>query len=249
MLNYAEKRRNPRFMIPGALGKYNKRQVRGAIKDFSMEFPLLNISEGGAAFESIEKLESNQEVVFQLLAPEDPPLNLFSQVRRQDFSDHYNDINTTAIEFMPFGNGQGVNTSEKLETLKRLNTQFGYILQPKITISPEWGIVYCIASGNLNNTYMLEIVKRSSWIAEKHKFNKMLFDFSDMKISESFIGIYNYPALAKSVGIPTYLKMAILYSNENDKFGFLETVCRNSGYYNIHIFDNNDSAIEWLLDN
>jgi len=249
MLNYAEKRRSRRFIIPGALGKYNKKQVRGAVKDFSMEFPLLNISDGGAAFESIEKLELKDELLFQLLVPENPPLNLFSQVRRQNSPDYYNDINITAIEFAPFGNGQGVNTLEKLETLKRLNTRFGYILQPNIKISPEWGIVYCIASGNLNNTYLLEIVKRASWIAEIHEFSKMMFDFNDMKIIESFIGIYNYPALAKSAGIPTYLKMAILYANDNDKFGFLETVCRNSGYYNIHIFNNNDSAIEWLLDN
>ena len=150
---------------------------------------------------------------------------------------------------MPFGNGQGVNTSEKLETLKRLNTQFGYILQPTITISPEWGIVYCIAGGNLNNAYLLEIVKRASRIAEKHEFRKIMFDFSDMKIIESLIGIYYFPSLAKSAGIPTYLKMAILYSNDPADFHFLETVCRNSGYYNIHIFNNDDSAIEWLLEN
>src|SRR4030066_1276496 len=86
MLNYAEKRRSHRFMIPSAQGKYKRSQVRGAIKDFSMEFPVLNISEGGAAFESIEKLELKEDLLFQLIVPEDPPVNLFSQVRRQDFS-------------------------------------------------------------------------------------------------------------------------------------------------------------------
>ena len=236
-------------MIPGALGKYKRSQVRGAIKDFSMEFPLLNISEGGAAFESIEKLELKEELLFQLLVPENLPLNLISHVKRQNSPDYYNDINITAIEFMPFGNGQGVNTLEKFETLKRLNTRYGYMLQPDIAISPEWGVVHCTASGNMNNTYLLEIVKRASRIAEKHEFRKIMFDFSDMKIIESLIGIYNFPALAKSVSIPTYLKMAIFHLNNHDDFRFLETVCRNSGYYNIHIFDNDDSAIEWLLEN
>jgi hypothetical protein len=249
MLNYFEKRGSHRFMIPGSLGKYKRSQVLGAIKDFSMEFPVLNISEGGAAFESIEKLELKEELLFQLLVPENLPLNLFSQVRRRSALDYYNDINITGIEFMPFGNGQGVNTLEKLETLKRLNTQYGYILQPYITLSPEWGVVYCVASGNLNNTYLLEIIKRASRIAERHELSKIMFDFSNMKIAESFIGISDYPILAKSASIPTYLKKAILYSNDHDKFRFLEKVCRNSGYYHIHIFDDNDSAIEWLLDN
>ena len=249
MLNYVEKRRSNRFMIPGSLCKYKRSQVRGAIRDFSMEFPLLNISEEGAAFESIEKLELKEELLFQLLVPENPPLNLVSQVRRQDLQDYYNDVNITAIEFMPFGNGQGINSLEKLETLKRLNSQYGYILQPHITFSPEWGVVYCIASGNLNNTYLLEILKRASRIAEKHEFRKIMLDLRDMKIIESFIGIYNFPSLAKSMSIPIYLKMAILYLNNHDNFRFLETVCRNSGYYNIHIFNNDDSAIEWLLDN
>jgi len=236
-------------MIPEALGKYNRSQVRGAIRDFSMEFPLLNISEGGAAFESIEILELQEELLFQLLVPENLPLNLVSQIRRQNLQDYYNDLNITAIEYMPFGNGQGINTLEKLETLKRLNSQYGYILEPHITFSPEWGVVYCIASGNLNNTNLLEILKRASRIAEKHEFRKIMFDFRDMKIIESLIGIYNFPALARSVSIPAYLKMAIFHLNNHDDFHFLETVCRNSGYYNIHIFNNDDSAIEWLLEN
>ena len=62
---------------------------------------------------------------------------------------------------------------------------------------------------------------------------------------ESFINIYDYPALAKSENIPIYLKMAILYLTDYDNFRFLETVCRNSGY-NIRIFKDNNSAIEWL---
>ncbi len=234
-------------MIPSGQGKYKRSQVRGGIKDFSMEFPVLNISEGGAAFESIEKLELKEDLLFQLIVPENLHLNLFSQVKRQNVPDYYNDINITAIEFMPFGNGNGVNTLEKLETLKRLNTQYGYILEPHITFSPEWGVVLCIASGNLNNTYLLEIFRRACLIAEKHEFNKIMFNFSEMKIIESSIGIYNYPTHAKSASIPIYLKMAILYSNDHDNFRFLETVCRNSGY-NVHIFKDNDSAIEWLLD-
>jgi len=148
---------------------------------------------------------------------------------------------------MPFGNDQGFNSLEKLETLNRLDSQHGNIMQPHITFKPELGVVHVIAKGDLNNKVCLDIVKRAFKIAKEHQCKKVMCDFTDMTITESITGIYYYPSLAKSENIPTYLKFAILYSRDEKNFLFWETVCRNQGYY-IRVFKDNNAAIEWLAD-
>ena len=233
-------------MIPGGQGKYKRSELLGTMKGFSSEFPILNMSMGGVAFETEEKFKLSEELIFQLLVPEDPPLNHFSQIRRQTGFGK-STFRTTGIEFMPFGNDQSFNSLEKLETLNGLDARYGNIMQPHITFKSELGFVHVIAKGDLNNKIFLNIVKRASKIAEEHQCKKVLCDFTDMTITESTIGIYNYPLLAKSNDIPTYIKCAVLYLSDDENFRFLETVCRNEGYY-ISIFKDNTAATEWLAD-
>ena len=233
-------------MIPGGLGKFKRSGLPGAMKGFSNAFPLLNISTGGVAFESEEDFKPGEELIFQLLVPEEPPLNLFSQVRWQKGFDSIMP-RTTGIEFIPSGEDQDLNPLEKLETLRKFDAQYGNIMQPQIMFKPELGVVHVVAKGDLNNKVCLEIVKRAAKIAEEHECNKAVCDFTDTTLTESTAGIYNYPRLARSENIPACFKVAIRYSRDEENYRFLETVCINLGY-SVRVFKDNNDAVAWLID-
>jgi len=246
MLNVIERRRYPRFAIPGGRGKFNKSGLTDYTEGFSDAFPILNISKGGAAFEPTDEFKPGKEFIFQLLAPEEPYLNLFSEVKRQTGFDG-SKYKTVGIEFMPFDNGHALNSAESFDKLGKLEAKYGNITQPQITFNSELGVAYVIAAGALNNTFCLDIFKKAARIAEEHECNKVMCDFSDMTFTESVFNIYNLPSLARAENIPKFLEIAILYSSDEENFQFFENVCRNNGY-NVSIFKDSDSVIEWLAE-
>jgi len=56
-----------------------------------------------------------------LLVPDENPLDLISRVRRlEQWSG-----SALSVEFMPFGNQKGMNPLEALDSLRRLESQYG----------------------------------------------------------------------------------------------------------------------------
>lgn len=120
----SNKRTCRRFEIPGAEGRYKKTGLQVVVKGFSKPFPVANVSKGGLAFMTKEKLKKGQKITIQLVAPNEPPLNLRSLIRRVEWS-VANKASMVGVEFMPFGNRAGGNTTDALNILRRLDEQYG----------------------------------------------------------------------------------------------------------------------------
>lgn len=124
MTNTAEKRRCHRFDIPGGEGRYKKNGLLSLTRGFSKTSPVCNISKGGLSILCEEKFQRGEKVMVQLLVPDENPLNLISRVRRlEQWSG--SGFNALSVEFMPFGNQRGMNPMEALDSLRRLESQFG----------------------------------------------------------------------------------------------------------------------------
>ncbi|MFC1866702.1 response regulator [Thermodesulfobacteriota bacterium] len=119
-----DKRRCRRFEIPGATGKCKKTGLHVLLKGFSKAYPIVDISKGGLSFTCEETLKKGQKITVQLLAPNEPPLNLRSMIRRVGLS-ALNKDNMVGVVFMPFGNRSGGNPTEALNVLRRLDEQYG----------------------------------------------------------------------------------------------------------------------------
>ena len=123
MFQGVEKRRCRRFEIPGAEGRYKKSGLNALIKSFSKPYPVVNISKGGLAFKCEGRLKKGQKIIFQLMVPNEPPLNLRSIIRRFEWSE-VNSYGMVGLEFMPFGNPSSGNAMEALNILRRLDEKY-----------------------------------------------------------------------------------------------------------------------------
>ncbi|MBW1887138.1 MAG: PilZ domain-containing protein [Deltaproteobacteria bacterium] len=124
MNHIAGKRRCHRFDIPGGEGRYKKNGLLGFTRGFSKPSPVCNVSKGGLSILCEETFDRGEKVMVQLLVPDENPLNLISWVRRlEQWSG--SGFNALSVEFMPFGNQRGMNPLEALDSLRRLESQYG----------------------------------------------------------------------------------------------------------------------------
>jgi len=123
MAQRIERRRCKRFDIPGAEGRYKKTGLLSLFKDFSKAYRVLNISKGGLALACEEKFRLNDEVIIQLVVPNETPLNLRVRVRWQGRPVGRMD-RIVGVEFMPFGSRRGWNSLEALDVLTRLEARY-----------------------------------------------------------------------------------------------------------------------------
>ena len=77
--------------------------------------------------------------------------------------------------------------------------------------------------------------------------NRILNDMRQAKLTKGTIDIYNMPKTARSSGLDTYCKRALVVSEKSSDFHFLETVFRNQGH-NVKMFTDIEDAMSWLLD-
>jgi len=118
-----EKRKCRRFFIPGAEVRYRKTGLLALGRGLSAPTPLIDISRGGLSFYCTEKLFSKQLAV-QILFSDEAPLYLNAIVRWQQTIWGVDDI-LTGIQFMPFTNRKGFNTSESLDILRAFDEILG----------------------------------------------------------------------------------------------------------------------------
>jgi len=113
-----------RFRIPGSSGKVKKVGLFDTLKGFSKEYLVLDLSKGGLAFSCTESFKKNQKITFQLLVPDEPPLNLLSIIRKVGRPDR-NGNRFCGIQFFPFANSPDKNPVELLNVLRKLDEKYG----------------------------------------------------------------------------------------------------------------------------
>ena len=124
MAQGAQRRTCRRFEVPGAKGRYKRVGLLVALKGFSKPCCVTDISKGGLAFACEGKFGDDEEIIAQLLAPNEAPLNLRAEVRWQgqpEGSAH----KIIGVQFASFGRGRCKNSRAALDVLKRLEAKYG----------------------------------------------------------------------------------------------------------------------------
>ena len=108
-------------------------------------------------------------------------------------------------------------------------------------------IVRVIARGELYNGMWLEIVKKAEKLASDYLCERIFCNYTGMRLAETVSGIYDCPPIAPESGIPKTLKVAVLYSMDEENHKFWENRCQISGF-NVGIFKTESDAMAWLTD-
>jgi Tfp pilus assembly protein PilZ len=122
MKQNSEKRKYRRFEIPDGRIRY-KNTGASMFKKFSKDYPLLNVSLGGAQILCDREFRNGEEVVLQIHAPKEKAVKLISKVVWQNPVALTND-KVVAFEFIPFGEGEYMNSPETMNVLRRLYARY-----------------------------------------------------------------------------------------------------------------------------
>jgi hypothetical protein len=116
-----------------------------------------------------------------------------------------------------------------------------------ISFLPDQQMVVIQTQGVADETSSLEMARSIAKTMAQHKAARCLIDHSALSsVLGSVIEIYDRPQELTEIGVPARIKIAeVVLPDQQEHFGFLETVCRNRGFY-FCIFDNRQSAIQWL---
>jgi hypothetical protein len=82
-------------------------------------------------------------------------------------------------------------------------------------------------------------------VLEEHSCTRILYDLRDAPIVDSAMETYDTGNRAIELGFSRELKAAVLYSLDEKKHRFVETVMVNRGY-KIRVFQDESVAIDWL---
>ena len=116
-----------------------------------------------------------------------------------------------------------------------------------IGVDPEDAVVRVRAVGDLNGKSNLHLAKHFSSAALKSNCNLVLCDLTAARLTDSVLGIYEYPARLQQQGVSRALRIAVVYENDEQKHRFWETVSRNRGFMT-RVFRDTQEALDWLTD-
>lgn len=123
-----ERRKCRRFEVPEAQVRFRKNGLFIFSNGLSKEYPVLNMSKGGLAFECDENFVKNEKLTVRLLVPDEISLDLRSLVRWKGWSQSHGS-QFVGVEFKPFGNRRGWNPLEALDRLRLLDAEYGEDLE------------------------------------------------------------------------------------------------------------------------
>jgi hypothetical protein len=117
-----------------------------------------------------------------------------------------------------------------------------------ISFLSEQQIVVIQTRGVADEKSSLEMAKNISKAMMEYKATRCLIDHTAISsVSGSTIEIYSRPQELSEVGVHSEVMIAeVVLPTHKEHFGFLETVCRNRGFY-FHTFDDQETAIQWLM--
>ena len=105
-----------------------------------------------------------------------------------------------------------------------------------------------VTSGIVDRDGSLEMAKAVYIALSKKQIKRLLIDHSNISmVSGGTVEMYHRPVELKEIGMVQDIKVAIVVKPEhNEFFHFLETVYVNRGYM-VSVFNDRESALEWLL--
>jgi len=121
MVQGYEKRTCHRFEIPGGKISYRRKKLFG-FSEYYEAHQLINISKGGASFDCGEEFKEGQRIIIKIMAPDEPPLELYADVRWQRESGDFK--TAVGVIFAPFGHGFNLNPVTSLDALRRLDAKY-----------------------------------------------------------------------------------------------------------------------------
>ncbi len=117
-----------------------------------------------------------------------------------------------------------------------------------ITIKEDDQYAEIVTSGVADRNGSIEMAKGIGIAMSEKKLTRALIDHSNIvSVSGGALNVYQRPKQFRDMGVINWLNIAEIVRPEHANFfGFLETVCVNSGF-GFAIFNDRESALEWLL--
>ena len=106
-----------------------------------------------------------------------------------------------------------------------------------------------IVEGEVTRPIAEDMTREGLALGRQHCCRRFLLDWTKATITVSTVDIYVYALELYELGLEKCDRVAVIMSDDEDDrkdHRFFETVARNRGWYNIHYFEDADSAIEWL---
>jgi hypothetical protein len=115
------------------------------------------------------------------------------------------------------------------------------------TFLPEGRIVVIETSGIADKEGSIGMAKSIAKTMIFHGSVRCLVDHSAIQsVTGNSFEIYDRPSLFVKLGVPFKIKIAeVVRMEHREHFAFFETVCRNRGFI-FCLFDDRESALEWL---
>jgi hypothetical protein len=117
------------------------------------------------------------------------------------------------------------------------------------TVHEEKQYIEIATSGVADRDGSLNMARAINEAMSKARIKKLLIDHGNItSISGKIKEVYQRPKQFQEMGVIRGIKIAEVVKPEHKEFfGFLETVCINSGY-TFNIFNDRESALKWLLE-
>ena len=115
--------------------------------------------------------------------------------------------------------------------------------------SKNTSVLTIIVTGKYNRPQDAKILQQYMMeFCKENDCRKILVNLKDAVLVGTTLDIFNASTMP---GDPDHnllkSKIALLYKRITEDQRFVENVAFNRGYYNVHVFDNDDDAMEWLL--
>lgn len=115
-------------------------------------------------------------------------------------------------------------------------------------INEENQYIEVATSGIADSNGSLEMAKAIPLALRNYKFKKILIDHRNItSVSGKVVDVYSRQKQFENIGVIHGIKIAEVIKPEHaDFFKFFELVCTNRGYL-FSIFNERESALDWLL--
>lgn len=114
------------------------------------------------------------------------------------------------------------------------------------SINKENGYVIVNAEGSKNVNDTVKFVKESTEAAQRHRFNKYLFDLSKAEDKYSVLDIYENLNMVSEYGFKKNDRVALVGNDTFTEFKFAEDVSYNNGWIKFKYFNTIQDAKNWL---
>ncbi|MDA0745358.1 MAG: STAS/SEC14 domain-containing protein [bacterium] len=116
----------------------------------------------------------------------------------------------------------------------------------RIEVDEVFQVVRVEASGDLNPDVGLQIAGEATAVAEPHGIKRFLYDFREMVPRSIAAEVYQLPSRMGEAGMDRSQKIAVVYTGDEERFRYFETVVRNAGF-EVFLFTDIDDAMQWLI--